>query len=105
MTASRYDLVPLSQASLCLDCETITAANTNCLGCGSRALLNIARVLNGRRLPGLMYSQMTEFQEMHVHPSYHRERFPGLEASLRRTLISGRNCVSEFTISPSETSA
>jgi hypothetical protein len=43
-------LVPLQQASLCIDCETITATHTNCLACGSKALLNIATVLNNRRL-------------------------------------------------------
>jgi hypothetical protein len=43
---SNLSLVPLQQASLCLDCETITTAYTNCLGCGSRALLSLARVLS-----------------------------------------------------------
>src|SRR5271156_2128720 len=36
-------LVPLRQASLCLDCETITTADTNCHACGSRALLNVSQ--------------------------------------------------------------
>jgi hypothetical protein len=43
-------LVPLRQASLCLDCETITTAQTNCHACGSRALLNVSQVLD-RQLP------------------------------------------------------
>jgi hypothetical protein len=43
-------LVPLRQASLCLDCETITTADTNCHACGSRALLNVSQVLD-RELP------------------------------------------------------
>lgn len=46
MNTSNLSLVPLQQASLCLDCETITAAQTNCHACGSRALLNIARALS-----------------------------------------------------------
>jgi hypothetical protein len=46
VASSNVSFVPLVQASLCLDCETITAANTNCLACGSHALLNVARVLN-----------------------------------------------------------
>ena len=46
MNTSTPDLVPLQQASLCLDCETITAAHSNCHACGSRALLNIARALD-----------------------------------------------------------
>jgi hypothetical protein len=49
-------LVPLQQASLCVDCETITATHSNCLACGSKALLNIATVLNNRRLSVLSYA-------------------------------------------------
>lgn len=48
MNHSELSLVPLQQANLCLDCEAITAAHTNCLCCGSQALLNIARILNHR---------------------------------------------------------
>jgi len=46
MNTSNLSLVPLRQASLCLDCETITAAQSRCRACGSRALLNVARVLD-----------------------------------------------------------
>lgn len=46
MKTTNVSLVPLQQASLCMDCETITAGYTHCLGCGSRALLNLARVLS-----------------------------------------------------------
>jgi hypothetical protein len=49
MTTANYNLVPLQQANLCLDCETITASQANCFACGSRALLNVARVLNEHR--------------------------------------------------------
>jgi hypothetical protein len=48
---NHYDisLVPLKHASLCMDCEVITAADHNvCLCCGSRALLNVAQVLDKR---------------------------------------------------------
>ena len=47
MNFSEISVVPLCQASLCLDCEMITAAETHCLTCGSVALLNLARTLNG----------------------------------------------------------
>lgn len=47
MNASRPSLVPLQHASLCMDCEMITAAHTHCSACGSAALLNLARTLNG----------------------------------------------------------
>jgi hypothetical protein len=49
VTTTNYSLVPLQQANLCLDCETITASQANCFACGSRALLNVARVLNEQR--------------------------------------------------------
>jgi hypothetical protein len=46
MNTANVSLVPLRQASLCLDCETISAAHTNCAACGSRSLLSLARVLS-----------------------------------------------------------
>jgi hypothetical protein len=63
-----YDvnLVPLQNASLCLDCEAITSAHTTCLCCGSQALLNIARILSHkgletgcRRFPSLRHRSVT----------------------------------------------
>jgi len=47
MNVTKLSLVPLQQANLCLDCDMITAAHTHCCACGSVALLNIARTLNG----------------------------------------------------------
>jgi hypothetical protein len=47
MNTSKLNPVPLRQASLCMDCEMITAAHTRCSVCGSVALLNVAKVLNG----------------------------------------------------------
>lgn len=45
--ASGADVVPLERAQLCLDCESITAAeHGQCECCGSRSLLGLARVLN-----------------------------------------------------------
>jgi hypothetical protein len=46
VNSSNIDRVPLQQASLCLDCEGITAAHTTCLCCGSQALLSVARILD-----------------------------------------------------------
>jgi hypothetical protein len=54
MNTSEVSLVPLQQANLCLDCEMITAARTNCFACGSAALLNLARALNGERCASSM---------------------------------------------------
>jgi hypothetical protein len=47
MNVSELNLVPLQHASLCMDCEMITAAHTHCCACGSAALLNLAKTLNG----------------------------------------------------------
>jgi hypothetical protein len=47
MNTSKLSLVPFQQASLCLDCDMITSAHTHCFVCGSVALLNLARTLNG----------------------------------------------------------
>ena len=54
MNNSNPSLVPLLQASLCLDCEMITAAHKNCLVCGSRALLSLARPLGRPGYPALV---------------------------------------------------
>jgi hypothetical protein len=58
MNITELSLVPLQHASLCLDCDMITAAHTHCCACGSAALLNLARTLNGedfaRPLPGTL---------------------------------------------------
>ena len=56
INASNLSLVPLRQASLCLDCETITTASTKCQACGSQALLNVARALNRQRSSDLASS-------------------------------------------------
>lgn len=49
MNASTLSLVPLQQASLCLDCDMITTGHTYCSACGSTGLLNLARTLSGRK--------------------------------------------------------
>jgi hypothetical protein len=46
MNLSKLDSVPLRQASLCLDCDMITAAHTCCCACGSRAIMSLAKILN-----------------------------------------------------------
>jgi hypothetical protein len=46
MQTSQLNIVPLTRASLCLDCEMITAAHSACRFCGSSALLSIARALS-----------------------------------------------------------
>jgi len=51
------NLVPLQYASLCLDCEVISAAPTQCPACGSRALMSIARALSRPAYPGLVYRE------------------------------------------------
>jgi hypothetical protein len=48
METIKFSLVPLRQASLCLDCDMISAAHTHCAACGSVALLNLARTLDGK---------------------------------------------------------
>jgi len=47
MNSSSSSVVPLQFASLCLDCEMITAAGGRCAACGSSALMNVARTLSG----------------------------------------------------------
>jgi hypothetical protein len=48
MNLSKLDLVPLQQASLCLDCDMITASYSRCFACGSTALMSLAKILNDK---------------------------------------------------------
>ncbi len=54
MKAPNRNFVPLNQASLCLDCEMVTAAPTCCPACGSGALMSIARALSRPGCTGLL---------------------------------------------------
>jgi hypothetical protein len=74
------NLVPLRQASLCLDCETITTADTNCHACGSRALLNVSQVLD-RELPSDLAS--SERKAPRQRRTFHRDA-PNLGRSRSR---------------------
>jgi hypothetical protein len=60
MNAMDRSLVPLQQANLCLDCDIISTGHTYCFACGSTALLNLARTLDGRdyanSVPGALAS-------------------------------------------------
>ena len=75
MNTLNLSLVPLRQASLCLDCETITTAHTNCHACGSRALLNVARALDQRRPLGLATSRRSAGLAMPVPIAPRRDSF------------------------------
>ncbi len=88
MNTRSVSLVPLQQASLCLDCETITTAHTNCLACGSRALLNLARVLSQHSSDRLR-SVSTAAVPMSLSPIRQRQTFrpgaPNADRRLERT--------------------
>lgn len=49
MSSTNLSSVPLHLATLCLDCEMITPAQTRCVSCGSVAVMSVARTLNGPR--------------------------------------------------------
>ncbi len=40
------DMIQLSKAVICVDCDAISETIMVCPGCGSRQLLSLARVLN-----------------------------------------------------------
>lgn len=70
MNTENLDLVPLKKAGLCLDCDTITATHTTCLACGSRAVLNIARVLSRSRASGVsLMERATMLQPTMLQPT------------------------------------
>ena len=75
MNTSHLSLVPLRQASLCLDCETIMTTQTNCHACGSRALLNVARALNRPHLSDLVCSGRRSVVQMSLAQVRQRDTF------------------------------
>jgi len=56
MNSSKLSSIPLQLANLCLDCDSITCANDRCLSCGSSAVLNVARMLNGQERPAIPHA-------------------------------------------------
>jgi hypothetical protein len=64
MNNSNPSLITLQQASLCLDCEMLTAAHKNCLACVSRALLSVARALSRPEYAGLVCLNNTAMAEV-----------------------------------------
>jgi hypothetical protein len=53
MTAQmKTSAIPLVHAVLCLDCNCVTDANHECPVCSSRALMNLASVLDRQNMFG-----------------------------------------------------
>jgi hypothetical protein len=44
------DLIPLSKAVYCVDCDRVSASTKTCVGCGSIAILSLSKVLNRSEL-------------------------------------------------------
>jgi hypothetical protein len=99
MNISQLSLVPLRQASLCVDCDMITSSHTHCLACGSAALLSLARTLNGpedsepepQKLMVMSALGARHVQEPTVFRSkgsHRRPRFRAQSASFQRVLLS-----------------
>jgi hypothetical protein len=42
--------IPLAEAMLCLDCETISRGN-QCAACGSASIVNLKTIVDGKPLP------------------------------------------------------
>ncbi len=105
MNTSNLSLVPLRQASLCLDCETITTAHTNCYACGSRALLNVARALDQQRPSDLACSGRAAVVQMSAPFVRQRDTFHQGATNLGRN--QGRESVlpRKLDLSMSENSA
>jgi hypothetical protein len=99
MNTSELSLVPLKQASLCLDCEMITASQAHCFACGSVALMSLSRALNGKSsyskpatrnvvlMNGSSPSHSKPLPFKHSHPRQ-RQQFRNKYADIRRVLLS-----------------
>jgi hypothetical protein len=91
MNTSEFSLVPLQKASLCLDCEMITAAQTKCLACGSVALMYLARTLNGAECADPMPAGMATIATGSIRHAC-GTRAPSSKASSRQRPLAGK-CV------------
>jgi hypothetical protein len=89
VNTENLDLVPLQKAGLCLDCDTITAAHTTCLACGSRAVLNIARVLSRSRTSGVSRTERARMLQISPARIHQRTAFYRSETTLDRGLAHG----------------
>ena len=99
------NLVPLRQASLCLDCETITTTHTNCHACGSQALLNVARALNRQHFPDRVGSGRPSVVQMSVAHARPRDTFHRGAPNLGRNRGWDSVLPLKFDLSKSENSA
>lgn len=53
---SQLDLIPVSEAVLCMDCERISRQSGHeCAGCGSTSVLNLAAILAKEESCGTKY--------------------------------------------------
>jgi hypothetical protein len=102
---SNLSIVPLRQASLCLDCETITTAHTNCHACGSRALLNVARALDQQGPAHLVRARRTAIVQISEPRARQRDTFRRGAPSLGRGRDNSLPLPSTLNLSPSGNSA
>jgi hypothetical protein len=59
----KTSVIPLVHAVLCLDCNCVTDANRECPVCSSRALMNLASVLDRRSTFSHSLKQVAACQE------------------------------------------
>ncbi len=85
MNTSQLSLIPLQQATLCIDCDMITASQTRCAVCGSVALMNLARTLNG------VENESPAPQNLMVVPRISRTQHEPL--AFRTSVSHRRHCV------------
>jgi hypothetical protein len=90
METIKFSLVPLRQASLCLDCDMISAAHTHCAACGSAALLNLARTLDGKGYGDFMPKPMT-VAHISARSAFKTASVPGVRPRQHRPLV--RECL------------
>jgi hypothetical protein len=91
MNTSEFSLVPWQKASLCLDCDMITAAQTNCLACGSVALMYLPRTLDGGECGNPIPQGLATVATASIRHS-RGPRVLGGTASIRQR-PAGRKCV------------
>jgi hypothetical protein len=95
MKSLDLEMVPLKQASLCVNCEMITATLGNCPACGSIALINVSRALSHSHYGAKLHSHAMSRAEFLERPRKHAAHLKVIHLS--REGNTSKNSESEAT--------
>lgn len=100
MNTSELSIVPLHQATLCLDCDMITVGGSHCRACGSVALLNLARTLNRHSSAGSMPVRFVEMARVAQSRTLEQHHVVSTRARRSRHVLNQGTAMSQVSNEP-----